>query len=48
MYNWTDFQNWLHRNYGPNATVTNGVMRYVYSAEGGGYEMYFSGTINNI
>lgn len=48
MYSWTDFQNWLHRNYGPNATVTNGVMRYVYSAVGGGYDMYFSGTINNI
>lgn len=48
MYGWPEFQNWLHRNYGPNATVTNGVMKYVYSAEGGGYEMYFSGTINNI
>lgn len=48
MYNWPEFQNWLHRNYGPNATVTNGAIKYVYSATGGGYDMYFSGTINNI
>lgn len=48
MYNWPEFQNWLHRNYGPNATVTNGVIKYVYSSIGGGYDMYFSGTINNI
>jgi len=48
MYNWPEFQEWLHRNYGANATITNGVIKYVYSATGGGYEMYFSGTINNI
>ncbi len=48
MYNWPEFQEWLHRDYGANATITNGIIKYVYSATGGGYEMYFSGTINNI
>lgn len=48
MYNWPDFQDWLHKRFGPNATVTNGDIEYVYNSIGGGYDMYFSGTINNI
>ena len=48
MYNWPEFQEWLHTRFGPNATVTNGSIFNAYYATGSGYDMYWSGTINNV
>ena len=48
MYNWPEFQEWLHAHFGPNATVTNGSIFNAYYASGSGYDMYWSGTVNNV
>nr|DAD58854.1 MAG TPA: hypothetical protein [Caudoviricetes sp.] len=48
MYNWPEFQTWLHKTFGPNATVTNGRIYDAYYASGSGYDMYWSGTIHNV